>query len=108
MGPLPGMGDMGRAGVEGGGLSHVEFELSVRHPSAQWIAGYNDMELRGRSVLEIRLWDLLTRGQCPQRSGSSISERTGPAEVNKGASCHLARRGCCHVGMRARCSRSSN
>lgn len=69
VGLLPGMGDMGRAGVAGGGLSHAEFELSERHLSAQWIAGYNDMELRGRSGLEIRLWDLLTHGQCPQRSG---------------------------------------
>ena len=38
-GLFPGMGDMGRVGVYVGGLSCVEFELSVRHPGVQWVAG---------------------------------------------------------------------
>ena len=49
----------------GGALSSVEFELSVRHPGVQWIAGWKAMELRGRSGPEIKLWDLLPCGQCP-------------------------------------------
>ena len=38
-GPFPGMGDMGRVGVCVGDLSCVVFELSVRHPGVQWVAG---------------------------------------------------------------------